>query len=294
MVSKSAQIANAANKKLEQFMPALFPSGVALGLFLPGVFAHLRPFVILLFAMMTLSGALRLTVAEFGKTIRSPLPIIFFMLAIRIALPLIAHFASSLFFRGNTDIITGFVLLFSGSVAVSSFIWTGMFNGNKALCLTLILLDTMLAPVAVPFTLSILMGETVALDMTGIAISLVFMVVIPTIVGVTINETSKGKIPAAICPYLTPLSKIFLMLVIAANSSAVAHAVRLGDPTIWKIAALCAALSTGVFLAARLICALARCKKETLATLVFTSGLKNVSASTTIAVTFFPEDVALP
>lgn len=294
MPSKPIQIAGAVNGKLEQFMPLLFPFGIALGFTMPGAFGQLRPFVPWLFGMMTLSGALRLTVAEFGKTIRNPLPIFFFMIAVRVLMPLIALFASSLFFGGNPDIITGFVLLFSGPVGVASFIWVGMYKGDKALCLTLILLDTLLAPLVVPATLSILIGERVALDISGIAMSLVLMVVLPTIIGVTMNETSKGKIPKHVCPFLTPFAKIFLMLVIAANSSAIAPTVRFSDPLVWKVAALSTFLSIGSFLLSKFIGIASKCGFEKTVAMFFTGGLKNISAVATIAVTFFPEAVALP
>ncbi|MCL2599562.1 MAG: hypothetical protein FWD88_00055 [Treponema sp.] len=292
--SGSVQVAENINRKLERLMPVLFPFGIVLGFTLPGVFGHLRPMVPWLFGVMTLSGALRLRVTEFGDTIRSPLPILLFMVAIRVAMPLLAMFSATFFFGGNPDTVTGFVLLFSGPVAVSSFIWVGMFNGNKALCLTLILLDTLLAPIVVPGTLSILMGENVTMDMGAIAVALVFMVVIPTVVGVAVNETSRGKIPALACPYLAPAAKICLMLVIAANSSAIAGSVRFGDPMVWKVAALCVPLSVGGFMLARLAGIAARCSPEKNIAMFFSGGLKNISVVTTIAVTFFPESVALP
>jgi len=292
--SKSVQIADSINKTLERLMPVLFPFGVVLGFTLPHVFTYLRPMVPWLFGVMTLSGALRLKVTEFGSTIRNPLPIFLFLVAVRVLMPLIALFSSSLFFGNNPDTVTGFVLLFSGPVAVASFIWVGIYKGDKALCLTLILLDTLLAPLVVPGTLSILMGARVAMDMSGIAMSLVFMVVLPTIIGVTVNETSKGKVPNLVCPYLTPVAKICLMLVIAANSSAIAGTVRFGDAMVWKVAALGISLSVGGFLFGRLAGVVAKCGPEKNVTLFFLGGLKNISAVATIAVTFFPEAVALP
>jgi len=294
MPSKPVRTAAAINRKLEQLMPVLFPLGVVLGLTLPGVFTHLRPLVPWLFGVMTLSGALRLKVTEFGTTIRNPLPIFLFMVIVRLLMPLAAMFASSFFFGGNPDSVSGFVLLFSGPVAVASFIWVGIYKGDKALCLTLILLDTLLAPLVVPGTLSILMGARVAMDMGGIAVSLVFMVVLPTIIGVTVNEASRGKVPTIICPYLTPAAKICLMLVIAANSSAIAGTVRFGDPMVWKVAALVVSLSVGGFMLARLAGVVAGCDREKTVTLFFAGGLKNISVVATIAVTFFPEAAALP
>ena len=294
MDSKFNQFAEAANRRMERLMPVLTPLGMVLGFFLSGVFIHLRPFVPWLFGLITLSGALKLRVAEFGRTIRDPIPILVFLIATHVVMPLIATFAASGVFSGSSDVISGYTLLFSGPTAISGFIWTAMFLGDKALCLTLIILDTLLAPLMVPGTVSLLMGAKVTMDMSGIAVSLSLMVVVPTIIGVTLNEISRGKIPVLICPVLNPISKIFLIVVIAANASPVAKLIRLDDLMIWKIAALCIALSALGFVISKLAAAAIRCNTEKTVTLFFCGGLRNISAVTTIAVTFFPEAAAMP
>ena len=284
----------AANKHLDRLMPVLTPLGIVLGFFFSEFFIILRPFVPWLFGLITLSGALKLRVAEFGSTMRKPLPILAFFVSAHIVMPLCAVLAATVFFSAEPDIVAGYTLLFAGPTAVSGFIWTVMFFGDKALCLTLIILDTLLAPLLVPGTVSLLMGAKVTMDMSGIAISLILMVVVPTIIGVTLNETSKEKIPAVLCPWLNPLSKILLMLVIAANTSPVAKIIRLDDPVIWKIAALCVALSVVGFIVSKFAAGTVRCNTEKTVTLFFGGGLRNISAVTTIAVTFFPEAAALP
>jgi predicted Na+-dependent transporter len=299
MIRKSADIAEAINIQMERFMPFLPPLGIVLGYFLSGVFIHLRPLVPWLFGLITLTGALRLRAAEFGSTIRSPLPILAFFIVAHALMPLFALFAASFFFNDSPGIVIGFVLLFAGPVAVSSFIWVTIFRGDKALCLTLILLDTLLAPIIMPGTISILMGAKTALNMSAIAVSLIFMVVIPTIIGVMLNETSRGRIPNAICPYLSPFSKFCLLLVVAANTSPVASTIRFGDPAsleanLWGVAALCMVLSASGFILSKLAAGVVRCNAEKSASLLFSGGLKNNSAVTIIAVSFFPEAAAVP
>ena len=290
----AAKTAESINRQLERLMPALTPLGVALGFLFPAVFIHLRPFVPWLFGLMTLAGALKLRVTEFGDTIRSPVPILAFFISTHVLMPYCAMLAASCLSGGNPDTVTGFILLFAGPIGVSSFIWVSIFRGDKALCLTLILLDTVLAPLLVPGTVSVLMGAKVAMDMSGIAVSLVLMVVIPTIIGVTVNEISREKIPALICPYLNPVSKICLMLVIAANTSPVAKAIKFDNPEVWKIAGMCIFLSAGGFIISKLSAITIRCNPERSVTMLFCGGLRNISAITTIAVTFFPESAALP
>jgi predicted Na+-dependent transporter len=290
----SKNFAEAVNSRFERLMPVLTPLGVVLGFLLPGVFIHLRPFVPFLFGLMTLSGALKLRVAEFGNTIRSPLPILAFFVCSHILMPLVALFGSSLFFGGSPDTVTGFVLLFSGPAAVSAFIWVTIFKGDKALCLTLILLDTLIAPFVMPGTVSLLMGTKVVIDTVGIAVSLFLMVVLPTVVGVVLNETSRSRIPDLVCPYLNPVSKICLLLVIAANTSPVGKMIRFDDLKVWAVAAVCVFLSAVGFVVSKFTASVFKCHKEKNATVFFCGGLRNISAVTTIAVTFFPEAAVLP
>jgi len=282
------------NKTLNRLMPLVVPSGVVLGFLLPGVFIHLRPFVPWLFGLFTLTGAMRLRVNEFGGTIRSPIPIIAFVFSAHILMPVLALLAASLFFGGDPDIIAGYVLIYSGPTAVTGFLWTTIFNGDRALCLTLILLDTLLSPLVIPGTVSVLLGAKVSIDMGSIAVSLIFMIVIPTIIGVTINEISRGKIPSMVCPFLDPVSKLFILLVIAANTAPAASRIRFNDLRIWQVFALCILLSIGSFLLSRLTSIAAGCKAEKGVAMFFSGGLRNTSAVTTIAVSFFPEAAALP
>jgi len=281
------------NSVMDRLMPVMTPLSVALGLLFPHFFLPLRPYVILLFSIMTFSGALKLTAVELGSAVKSPVPIMLFFFSSRVLMPLAALFLSSQFIK-DTDVIAGFVLLFAGPTAVSGFIWSAIYKGDKALGLSLILLDTLLAPLVVPGTLSILMGAKVAMDMSGIAVSLIFMVVVPTIIGVALNETSRGAIPQKICPAVDPFAKFCLMLVIAANSAAIAHILKFNDPLLWKTGVLCLFLTVSSFLLARLNGIAAKCDNEKTAALVIAGGLRNNSAVMTIAVTFLPETAVLP
>jgi len=132
------------------------------------------------------------------------------------------------------------------------------------------------------------------MDMSGIAISLLFMVVVPTIIAVLLNETSRGKIPQVICPFLDPFAKICLILVIAANSSVIAPDIRLNDPLFWGVAVLSIILTTSGFLLGKLSGITGRCTNEKETTLIIACGLRNNSAVMTLAVTFFPQAAALP
>jgi predicted Na+-dependent transporter len=98
-----------------------------------------------------------------------------------------------------------------------------------------------------------------------------------------------------------PISKICLILVIAANGAAVAPQINPQNPRLWIIGAVCVCLVilgfsfgkfTG-FLSQRLGFLGIR-KREKQVTLFFASGLRNTSAAMTLGIDFFPGPAALP
>jgi tagaturonate reductase len=284
----------ALNVRLEGLMPVLTPLGVLLGLLLSRFFIHLRPFIPWMFGIITLSGALKLKAREFGLALRNPLPILLFFFASHVLMPLAVLLTASLVFRGDPDTVSGYILVYSVPTAVSGFIWVNIYKGDNALALALILLSTVAAPLVVPGTMSVLMGTQVSLDTGGIAFSLVLMVVVPTLIGVSANEISRGKIPQAVSPFLNPLAKLCLILVIAANASAVAPLVRFADPHVWLVAAVCVFFAVLGYFFARFIGLACRLPQDKRVTIFFSSGLRNISAATTIAIEFFPQAAALP
>jgi predicted Na+-dependent transporter len=243
---------------------------------------------------MTLSGALKLRVKELGQAVRSPVPILLFFLVAHIFIPLIVFAICSLLFKSDTDTLSGYALLFAVPTAVSGFIWVSMYRGDNALALAIILIDTLLAPLVVPGTESLLLGTSIKLDMSGMTVSLIFMVVLPTVIGVSINEASRGKVPPVVSPYLNVVGKICLMLVIAANTSAVAPRIHLDDPKVYLIAVLCLGFGVLGYICSKVMGKLGRLPREKRVTIFFVTGLRNISAATTIAIEFFPAAAALP
>ncbi len=285
---------NQLNNLLDKAMPLLTPIGVTCGFMFPDSFIKLKPYVPWLFAVMTLSGAIKLRFAEMKAAIGNPRPIISFFIAAHIIMPFLAFVFGTLFNPQNHDIAAGFVLLFAIPTAVSGFIWNSIFSGLGALSLTLIVLDTLLAPLIVPFTISILLGPLIVFSLSGMALSLIGMVVIPTIIGISVHELTNGSIPKAVGDYLGVISKLFLLLVIAANTSAVAPKVSLNSPGIWLIALQGIGLSASGFILGKLTGFFAHTDEQSRRTLVFSVGLRNISAAATLAIAFFPEQAALP
>jgi tagaturonate reductase len=287
-------VANRVNALLERFIPLLSPAGVLLGIALPGVLVRLRPAIPLLFGAMTLAGALKLRGRDLGRTAASPLPLLLFFAIGHILMPAAVFLLSGLVFGNDPDTVSGYVLLYSAPTAVTAFIWASIYRGDMALSLALILMDTVLAPVVVPFTVKILLGASVSLDMAGMTVSLIFMIVVPTLAGVVLNEASRGRVPAVVGPWLTPFSKISMIAVIAANTAAVARQIRPDNPRLWLIIPVCVGFSVTGFAGSRLAAFAGRLGRAKATSLFFALGLRNTSAAMTLGIDFFPPAAALP
>jgi predicted Na+-dependent transporter len=282
------------NALLEAAMPMVTPTGVVLGFLFPDLFVRLRPYIPWLFAGITLAGSLKLRARDLGAAAASPVPVLGFFAAAHVLMPVIALAASRMVLPGDMEAAAGFVLLFSAPTAVAGFIWVSIYRGDEALALALILLDTLAAPFVLPFSVSALLGTGIRLDWEAMAVSLALMVVLPTVLGVALNEASRGRIPRAVRPYLAPLSKILLALVIAANSAAVAPSVDFSETRVWAVGAAGIGLTSTAFLLGKALGLVPGIGHARRRGLVFTVGLRNISAVATIAVTFFPEAAALP
>jgi predicted Na+-dependent transporter len=289
-----AEMASVLNRFFERFMPLIIPGGVFVGILFSGVFIRLRPFIPWLFGLMTLSGAIKLRVRELGRAVTDPLPVLVFFVFTHVIMPGGVFLVSRLMFRDSPDIVSGYVLLFSIPTAVSGFMWVAMFRGDSALSLTIILLDTLAAPLVVPGTVSLLLGASLVLDMGGMTASLFLMVVFPTVIGVVLNEASRGNVPRIISPYTGPVARCCLALVVAANSAAIADQVRPRDPVFWMVGIGCAVFSALGFIGGNLAGRVAKFGPAKQAALFFASGLRNISAAATLAIEFFPPAAALP
>jgi BASS family bile acid:Na+ symporter len=285
---------NKLNKALEKFMPFLTPTGVALGLIFSAQLHSYSYLAIWIFAAMSFAGAIGSNFKDLGKVMMHPLPIVINFVILHMLMPLVGWAVGSIFFPGDDLTQTGFVLLFVIPTGVISLIWVTIYKGNLALTLALILLDTLLSPVIVPFSLSVLVGAKVQMDVWDIMKGLMYMVVIPSIVGMAMNQLTKGKIKLVWGPNLAPFSKLGLFVVVALNSAVVAPYLSQMNSklvAILLLALICAPIGyTAGWMASRAF----KWSPQVTVALTFNSGMRNLSAGAVLAVSFFPPPVALP
>ena len=109
-------------------------------------------------------------------------------------LPVLACGLGHLLFPGNDDLITGMVLEFSVPTAVVGLMWVTIYGGNSPLSLSLVIADTLLAPFLIPTTLQLLVGSRVSMDAAGMMRELLFMIALPALAAMSLNELTHGRV----------------------------------------------------------------------------------------------------
>jgi predicted Na+-dependent transporter len=281
------------NRLLERVLPLITPISVLIGVLLGGHlsgYSYLSPWI---FAFMTFSGSISSSFSQFLKSLTQPIPLITTLLILHVIMPLLAMGAGHLLFSGDSYTITGLVLAAAIPTGITSFVWVAIYKGNTALTLAIILIDTLLSPFVVPYTLSILLGAKVHMDIGAMMQGLFLMVVMPSMLGMLLNQWTKGHIKKW-SPRLAPFSKIGLGTVVAINGAVVAPYLRHFDVKLYGLAFTVLGLAMLGYVLGWAVARVMRWEHDIVIALIFNGGMRNISAGAVLAVAYFAPPVAIP
>ncbi|MFJ8237805.1 bile acid:sodium symporter family protein [Ureibacillus sp. NPDC094379] len=281
------------NKRLQRWMPILTPISLVIGVLLEDIGGHLLYLVPLLFAFMTFAGSLSMNFEGLKSFTKFPIVILITIVFLHIVMPVWAYFVSTILF--NDHLLTiGFVLSVAVPTGVTSFIWVSICRGNLALCLSIILIDTLLSPIIMPAIVYITVGKAIEIDTLSIMVDMLWMIVLPSIVGLILNEWTKGKIDETLGKKLAPFQKLSLFLIVMINSSVIAPYIK---NISWELVAI---IFVVLFIS---ICGYAFCliigqflwkDASIIIPVVFTGGMRNIATGVVVATTYFPSKVVMP
>ncbi|WP_340022569.1 bile acid:sodium symporter family protein [Paenibacillus sp. FSL K6-1096] len=282
------------NTVLERIMPLLTPAAIVVGVLNETSLLPLTWLVPWIFAGMTLIGSLKSSFRDLLTVLAKPQKLVILLVILHIVMPLIGWLAAMLFFPGDPYTVTGYVLLFAIPTGVVSVVWVSMHGGNIALTLALILIDTLLSPLIVPATLYVLMGASVQMDAGEMMRGLLWMVVLPSVAGMLLNQFTKGKVSSVCGPPLAPFVKVGLFTVVSINGASIARYLKHPDGKLVLIIAVTfVTVALGYVIGAVVSRRLHYDHANTVA-VQFNSGMRNLSAGAVLAVRYFPPAVALP
>jgi len=282
------------NKQLEKIMPLITPVSVILGVLLSGYlkdFSFLIPWI---FAFMTFAGSLSSSFKSLAEIVTHPIPVLVTMCILHVVMPIWAWSVGHIAFNGDVFTITGLILAMTIPTGVTSFIWVSIYKGNIPMTLSIILLDTLLSPVIVPFSISLFMGQRIEMDFFSIMKGLLGMVVIPSLIGMLLNQLTKGKIKDQLGTPLAPFSKICVGVVVMLNGAVVAPYLKHINSKLIAITLVVFFIALTGYLFSFLIGRFMKSDRDTVVSVTFTGGMRNISAGAVIAVSYFPAAVAVP
>ncbi len=281
-------------RSIGSHMPVIVVLCVAAGVLFPRALAPLGPAVPALFAFMTFQGSLDNTLRQVVGVLRDPLPLIAILSVTLVAMPALAFLLANALFGGNADLVAGILLAYCVPIGIVSFMWVGMFSGNTALGLTAILASTVVSPFSIPLTLKLLMGTTIHIDAGGMMLDMLLMIALPALAGMLANDLTRGWAREVLSPAAAPLSKIFLIVIIASNSTSMSEYVLHMNWTRLGVALFVLLFTASGFAWGLLAARLLRTDEATAITLSFDCGLRNISSGAVIATQYFPGETVFP
>ncbi|MEK5186098.1 bile acid:sodium symporter family protein [Solibacillus sp. FSL W7-1324] len=281
------------NQFIQRWMPVLTPLSLVIGVLLEKIGTHFLFLVPLLFAVMTFISSLNLKFRDIKVFKQYPKTILFMIAFLHILMPLWAFFLAEIIFDDRLLTI-GFLISVAVPTGVTSVIWVTISKGNLPLSLAIILIDTLLAPFLMPLILHLVVGESITLNTPELIFDLIWMIVLPSILGILVNEWTKGKLFEHYGKPMSLISKICLFAIIMINSSAIAPYVKTIDLELAKVIAVVLLLAVSGYVFSLLLGRLFWKSEDVQATFVFNGGMRNIAVGVVIATTYFPSKVAMP
>ena len=269
-------------------------SFVVLGVLFSDTLSFLTKISPFLFAFMTFASSLSGGFTDLLQVFRRPLPVLVVFVQLHVILPLIALAMGSLLFPENPLFTTGLVLEYAVPTGVLSLMWVALAGGNVTLCLSLVLLDTLCAPVVIPMTMQLLLGSVVQMDTLGMLMDLLLMIALPALAAMSIYQFSGSQKASFLKTRLSPFSKICMALVAASNATSCGPFLRNITPQLALLIVVTITLCFLGFFLGYWSGVLFRQDFPSVQTMTLNTGLRNINAGAVLASAYFPPDVLFP
>ena len=264
-------------------MGVLVLLGAVLALLMPETLSHVRPTIINpLLGVIMFGMGLTLRLEDFRIVFSRPKDVIIGCLAQFTVMPLLAWILAQLF--GLDEALTvGVVLVGCCPGGTASNVITYLAKGDLALSVGMTGVSTLLAPFMTPLLTWALAGKSVNVDVAGMLLSILWVVILPIIIGLIVKWIWPKFTEKAI-DFLPAISTIAIVMIVAIVIGANAHKLLAGGLVIVVVVMLhnICGLSLG-YLIGRLL-GLAEPKKRAISIEV---GMQNSGLASSLATLHF-------
>ncbi|WP_271400798.1 bile acid:sodium symporter family protein [Salinicoccus roseus] len=281
------------NAFIQKWIALLTPLSLIIGVLLGEMGTHFLFLIPWFFAFMTFTGALGMDFKDFRMVVKYPGAILLSILFLHILMPVWGYMLATVLLD-DALLTIGFTLAVAVPTGVTSIIWVTITRGNLPLALSIVLLDTLLAPLILPLILVVVAGTAVTIDSTSLIMGLLWMIVLPTLVGILMNEVTRGKVKDTWGSRLAPFSKISLLLIIMINGSVIAPYLQNFSWEIISILLLVLFITLSAYAFALVTGHYLLEEPSIVTTFTYNVGMRNISVGVVIATAYFPPKVAMP
>ena len=275
--------------RFNTFFPlwAILLSGAAI--FFSESFSSLASWIIPLLAGVMFTMGLTLKATDFQRILRDPRPILVGVLLQFILMPLLAVVLAKMFGLSN-QLTAGLVLVGCCAGGTASNVISYLARADLALSISMTVCSTLVGVVATPLLTGFYLSTTINVDTIGMLVSIVQIVLIPVLAGITLNHLFPAFI-RPVTPQLPTLSILIILtiiaIVVALNSDSLLEigALTLVAVVLHNLGGMC-----GGFYLSRLMGFDTR-QSHTIAIEV---GMQNSGLGVALALEFFSATAALP
>jgi BASS family bile acid:Na+ symporter len=208
-------------KLISDYMGVLVLLSAVAALMFPEALSHLNPkFINPLLGVIMFGMGLTLKAEDFRVVFSRPKDVLVGCLAQFTVMPLLAFLLTRVF-QLEPALAIGVILVGCCPGGTASNVITYLAKGDLALSVGMTAVSTLLAPVLTPLLVWLLAGETVDVDVLGMLLSILWVVILPIVLGLLVKrfwprttERASGYLPAlssiAIC--------VIVLIVVAANA----------------------------------------------------------------------------
>lgn len=132
------------------------------------------------------------------------------------------------------------------------------------------------------------MGAVIHVDAVGMMLSMIGMVGLPAVLGMLVNQLSRGWGSRVLSPAIAPAIKLFVIVIIISNSTGMSDYVLHPTPQLLAVAAFVLVFSSLGYLWGLGLAHVLRRNHPDAVTLSFACGIRNISAGAVIAGQYFP------
>lgn len=184
----------------------------------PSVGLKIVPYISYLLMLVLFGMGLSLSVDDFKRIAKNPVPVILGTIAHYVIMPGLAFLLVHLF-QLQGALAVGVILVGSAPSGTSSNVMAFIAGGDVALDVSIGFLSTLLAPVMLPLLVSVLAGSYIDVPATAMFLNTVKIVLIPIVLGVVLHTMFGHKIDQI--NHVTPVvSQVAILTIIVAVFSA--------------------------------------------------------------------------